>query len=52
MFICEQNKGDDDVDKNPTIKIDRGFVNDNIKPETKDVKAQDDKKGPKQYKIK
>jgi len=24
MFICEQNKGDEDTDKIPTIKINKG----------------------------
>jgi len=52
MFICEQNKGDDDADKNPTIKINKGFVNENIKATTKEAKNEDDKKGSKQYKIK
>ena len=52
MFICEQNKGDDDLDKNPTIKINKGYVSENIKTEPKEVKNEDDKNGAKQYKIK
>ena len=52
MFICEQNKGDYDLDKNPTIKINRGYANENIKAEAKEMKNDDDKKGSKQYKIK
>jgi len=52
MFICEQNKGDYDSDKSPTIKINKGYVNENIKPEPKEVKNDDEKKGSKQYKIK
>ena len=52
MFICEQNKGDYDSDKNPTIKINKGYVNENIKTEPKEVKNEDDKNGSKQYKIK
>jgi conjugal transfer pilus assembly protein TraK len=52
MFICEQNKGDDEADKNPTIKINRGFVNENIKPDPKEASNEDNKKGAKQYKIK
>jgi conjugal transfer pilus assembly protein TraK len=52
MFICEQNKGDDDIDKSSTIKINKGYVNENIKTEPKEVKNEDDKKASKQYKIK
>jgi len=52
MFICEQNKGDYDSDKNPTIKINKGYVNENIKTEPKEVKNEDDKNGSKQFKIK
>ncbi|OPY84775.1 MAG: TraK protein [Smithella sp. PtaU1.Bin162] len=52
MFICEQNKGDYAMDNNPTIKINRGYVNENIKPEPKEAKKEDDKNTSKQYKIK
>jgi len=52
MFICEQNKGDEDTDKSPTIKINKGYVNENIKAETKEIKNEDDKKASKQYRIK
>lgn len=52
MFICEQNKGDYESDKNPTIKINKGYVNEDMKPEPKEAKKEDDKKGSKQYKIK
>lgn len=52
MFICEQNKGDYESDKSPTIKINKGYVNENIKQEPKEVKSEEDKKGSKQYKIK
>ena len=52
MFICEQNKGDEDADKSPTIKINKGYVNENIKAETKEARNEDDKKASKQYKIK
>jgi conjugal transfer pilus assembly protein TraK len=51
MFICEQMKGDDELDKNPTIKINKGYENENIKT-GKEIKVEDDKKGSKQYKIK
>jgi len=52
MFICEQNKGDYESNKNPTIKINKGYVNENMKPEPKEAKKEDDKNGSKQYKIK
>jgi len=35
MFICEQNKGDYDSDKNPTIKINKGYVEWKYKNRTK-----------------
>ncbi|MGV8058822.1 MAG: type-F conjugative transfer system secretin TraK [Smithellaceae bacterium] len=52
MFICEQNKGDYDSDKSPTIKINKGYINENMKPDLKEAKKEDDKNGSKQYKIK
>ena len=52
MFICEQNKGDEDADKSPTIKINKGYVNESVKAETKETKIEDDKKTSKQYRIK
>ncbi len=51
MFIGEQMKGDYESDKNPTIKINKGYENENIKT-GKEIKVEDDKKGSKQYKIK
>ena len=52
MFICEQNKGDEDANQNPTLKISRGYVNENIKSEFKEAKSDHDKKNPRQYKFK
>jgi len=51
MFICEQNKGDE-MNKQPTVKINRGYVNEDIKTDPKEAKLEDDKKGSKQYKMK
>jgi conjugal transfer pilus assembly protein TraK len=52
LFICEQTKGDYEAEKNPTIKINKGYLNENIKPDAREVKNDNDKKGSKQYKIK
>lgn len=52
MFICEQNKGDEEANQNPTIKINRGYMNENIKSEFKEAKSEQDKKNPRQYKFK
>ena len=53
MFICAQNTGDDDRDKSTTIKIDRGYENENItKTESKAETGDDNKKSSKQIKIK
>jgi len=53
MFICAQNTRDDDRDKSTTIKIDRGYENENItKTESKAETGDDNKKNSKQIKIK
>ena len=53
MFICAENTGDDDRDKSTTIKIDRGYENENItKTESKAETGDDSKKNSKQIKIK
>jgi len=52
MFICEQNKGDDETNQSPTIKINRGYINDKIQSESKEARSEDGKKSPKPYKMK
>lgn len=51
LFICEQNQGDSDKDVTPTIKINKGYINENMAP-TQEVQRQDDAKSTKQYKMK